>query len=276
MDRYSCNYAGKCEPDPNGPYESYVQCLEHCESRENKDLLYLIHEYDLESARMIAPSDQVVVLRRLTGVTVHPLDARDIIDAILTNDYETLVKVDELLPWIRARHNYSLLFEIPPGTLTELEINQFIGYTYAMITELAVRYGINLENLERGDVVRISDIPLNRGQLVGYNSAGGLLERTPYQGYLGGLAFAINTFPRVDYFKYTFPGNAVYLVKKRLPPFDQAVVHQVATRIWRAELGRYRIFTRDLVALEESWRNPERDVIGLYYINNDLYTQPIL
>jgi hypothetical protein len=241
MTHFSSSYTGNVEEDEHGSYSSYDECKANCSARENKELMYLVHEYDLESALLLAPSDRVAVLRRLTGVTLNPFDSYDILKAIIINDYETLARVDELLPWIRARHPFALVFEVPAGTLSILQIVSFANLSNQQITDLAVQVGgINLSNLKRGDAVRFADIPIHRGQLVCYDTTSQLLERTPYRGYNLGSSFAINAFPRVDYFRYSLPGSMVRLRKRWLTPFDQAVITQIGTRLWRVELGNSR------------------------------------
>jgi len=254
MSRYSCSYSGDIEEDEHGSYASYEECKDNCKGRENKELMYLVHEYDLGSALLLAPSDRVAVLRRVTGVTLNPHDSYDILKAIIANDYETLVQVDELLPWIRARHPFSLVFEVPAGTLSLLQTIDFRQMSEQQITDLAVEVGgINLSNLKRGDAVRFTDIPIHSGQIVCYDTRSQILERTPYNGYNLGTFFDINSFHRVDYFRYSLPGSRVAILKRKLPPFDQAVITQIGSRLWRVEIGRYRIFTQDVVELRVRW-----------------------
>jgi hypothetical protein len=223
-EHYSCNYSGHCEPDEYGIYPSFAECQDACRSQSEKEMLYLIHEYDLESAKLLTPSDQVQVLRRLTGVTVHPLDAREIIDAILVNDFETLAKVDELLPWIRRVHPYSLVFEIPRGSLSAEERIAFHDYTDRELKELILRHGIIPANLQSGDVIRVSDISVQTGNLLASLKTGNV-RRIIYQvGQMNqrGVRFQINSFNRVDYFRYSIPVQKVLLVKRRFIGFYQA------------------------------------------------------
>lgn len=260
MTHYSCSYSGTCEPDPTGEYNSYEDCTLACSSKENKDLVYLIHEYDLESAKLLAPSDRVAVLRRLTGVTLHPDDTQEIIDAILINDYETLVKVDELLPWIRARHPFSLLFHVPAGSLTPEEINSWNVLSDQDLNNLATKYGIKLDNLRSGDIVRFDDIDARIGNLVGYrkyrNTDGCGLGRSPYN---------IARYGRVDYFRYSLPINQVILVKSSVDAIEDWVISRLGVKLWKVDVGRYQVFTRDIDKLKQDWVTPSSFIV-LYYI----------
>jgi len=280
---YTCNYSGECEPDPNGRYNTEAECLIHCTGRENKELMYLVHEYDPASALDLAPSDQVAVLKRLTGILLEPVDARRILEAIIANDYELLALVEDILPWIRSRHPFSLVFELPVGSLTPQEIIDFHLYTDQEITQLVVREGVNLNTLRRGDVIRIMDIPFLQGRFVAYNSATLLVERTAYLTYRLGSSFAINWFPRVDYFRYSLPGNDVVVVKSRLPPLTLDMGRRISSQIWVVDIGPYHIYTRDLAKLREDWAKPP-PIIRLYYLSpwgdaegrgHDLYTEPV-
>lgn len=250
--------------DETGEYTSREDCEVACHGRENKDLLYLVHEYDLESAKLLAPSDRVAVLRRVTGVTLNADDSMEIIDAILINDYETLARVDELLPWIRARHPFSLLFKVPMGSLSPEGRNNFPDLSDAGITTLAVKYGIKLANLRNGDIVRFEDILNVDGGLVGFANGG--LIRISYQGFGGHPKFPITSFPRVDYFRYSLADPIVILEKSKLPPVEEIVTTQIARRGWRLEWGKYRIHVRDLDAFRTHQLNPDRPNVNLYYI----------
>ena len=250
--------------DETGEYASKEDCEVACRGRENKDLLYLVHEYDLESAKLLAPSDRVAVLRRVTGVTLNPDDSMEIIDAILINDYETLARVDELLPWIRKRHPFSLLFKIPIGSMSLIEKQTFIVHTNDGITALAVKYGVKLDNLRTGDIVRFGDIINGDGAFVGFANGG--LTRISYPGFGGHPKFPITSFPRVDYFRYSLSDPIVLLEKSKLPPVEEIVTTQIAPRGWRLEWGKYRIHVRDLVAFRTAQLNPARPTVNLYYI----------
>jgi len=264
MSRYSCSYSGVCEVDETGEYASKEDCQVACVGRENKDLLYLVHEYDLMSAKLLAPSDRVAVLRRLTGVTLNPADSMEIIDAILINDYETLARVDELLPWIRKRHPFSLLFKLPIGSMSLIEKQTFIVLSNAAITALAVKYGVKLDNLRFGDIVRFGDIINVDGGFVGFVNGG--LIKISYPGFVNHPKFHITSVPRVDYFRYALPDPMVVLAKRKLPPVEEIVTIQISRRGWRLEWGKYRIHVRDLDAFRAVQLNPARPNVNLHYI----------
>jgi len=251
--RYSCNYAGECEVDDQGEFASEAACLVNCAAQEAKEINYLIFEYDWEAARVLAPSDLVAVVRRITGATIARGEVRCIFEAMILQDYELLALVDVLLPWIRRVHPYSLLFEVPIGSLSPEQVVTFPILSDVDITALVVAQGLPLANLIRGDVVRLMDIPVNQGRYVSYNSASELVERTAYQGYARGSVYAINNFPRVDYFRYTLLGNAVVFRKEGLAQFADLPVTRITSKVWALKADLYTIYTKDIEALRIEW-----------------------
>ena len=276
---YSISFDGKCESNEYGDYPTLEECERACHSIDAKELQYLIYEYAPGAALRLAPSDQVMIVKNLTGVLVDPIDTPTILQAIEINDYETLSLYDKLLPWIRKHHPYALVCEIPAGSLSEVDVLTFGTKTEQEITALGVANGLDYALLRRGDVVRFADVPLRQGSLVSWNSATSLLERTPYEGYRGGSAFAINSFPRVDYFRYAFPGNAI--VFRTVTTWEEVAIERISSRIWKVTAGRYHIFTRDLAKLQTKWVGLGT-ILYLYYISPwdsenrpfDMYTEP--
>jgi hypothetical protein len=65
MEHYACNFHGHCEVDDEGAFDTQELCEHQCEGSEQVDT-----QYTLAEALHLAPSDQVEVVRRLTGITV--------------------------------------------------------------------------------------------------------------------------------------------------------------------------------------------------------------
>lgn len=99
MDRYSCAFNGTCEPDPNGQYASEEECLLNCESTPDKDINYLILQYAPGGLSTLAPSDQVEVARRLTGVVFDRNYVSVIVEALANLDWSFLAKT-VLRDWV--------------------------------------------------------------------------------------------------------------------------------------------------------------------------------
>jgi alpha-tubulin suppressor-like RCC1 family protein len=73
--RFSCTFSGHCEPDPYG-IDDQNTCQETCTARDDKETLYLTYSYLPEEALSLAPSDQVDLVRRISGTTLTTSEAR--------------------------------------------------------------------------------------------------------------------------------------------------------------------------------------------------------
>jgi len=99
QDTYLCNFNGNCEPvNRSGSYKA-DDCRKTCTSTPYKDLVYEIMMYAPDRAVELAPSDQVVVIKRLTGVTVAPEYAFNIVLALADDSYAPLCYHSEMLEY---------------------------------------------------------------------------------------------------------------------------------------------------------------------------------
>ena len=284
-ERYACNYNGKCETDSHGEFTTLSECQEVCQGVDNKDLHYLIGEYAPRNGMNMAPSDQVELVRRITGFAPASSEAAVILLEIGLRDYEDLALRDDLLPWLRRTHPYALRFAIPAGSLEPGVIAAYDTYNESQLTSLAVENGINLSLLDYGDIVSFEDIPLEQGKYLMRETNG--LIRIAYHGLTRSNnpppTVSINNFPRTDYWRYALPGNRVALNIDW--HWNDAVVEQLEIRLWKVEVGGYRIFTHDLERLRNNWlrlQGLENEGLGFYYISpwtrenppKDLYTEP--
>jgi hypothetical protein len=168
--------------------------------------------------------------------------------------------VDELLPWIRSRHPFSLLFHVPAGSLTPQEINDWNTLSQQDLTNLAVKYGVKPDNLRSGDVVRFDDIDTSRGNSVGYHKYRNI------DGYVFGRGLPnISKYDRVDYFRYSIPTNRALLIKSTVRPVNDWVISRLGVKLWKVDVGQYQVFTKDLDKLKRDWADQTYFIV-LYYI----------
>jgi hypothetical protein len=104
--RHACSFAGQCETDPQGDYASERICRRLCSPREKVELQYEIYQYALEEALELAPSDQVAVVKRLTGARISRTSVREAVQALLQfharNPSMTgVVEFPELYPYVK-------------------------------------------------------------------------------------------------------------------------------------------------------------------------------
>lgn len=83
---YSCNTRGRCEPDRRGRYQTAAECERDCESVHQRDLLLLTMSFDPTLASGLAPSDQVEVIYKITGVVLEPELAAEVLDYVINDD----------------------------------------------------------------------------------------------------------------------------------------------------------------------------------------------
>jgi len=92
--RYNCSFSGKCEEDIWGPYLSPEEC--ECKSIENKDVNYMIYEYNPAAAIFLAPSDKAIIAKRLLSVTI-PTDRVDIaLELSLIKNNDVVIEIINL------------------------------------------------------------------------------------------------------------------------------------------------------------------------------------
>jgi len=96
MSFYACNSRGECETTEKGRVVSLdsAACQSTCRPLEGDkqatEIFYLTLEYDLPKALEAAPSDQVQVIRRVTGVTVGSYHSYTILESIIEQNYVAL------------------------------------------------------------------------------------------------------------------------------------------------------------------------------------------
>jgi hypothetical protein len=127
--RYSCGFGGECEEDELGPFATSEACRSRCRPRPNREAELTIFEYAPEEALALAPSDQVRVVRRLTGVTVPPVAARAVLQVISK----------------REEVEWSLLWSLPPATRVAL-VRYLTGAT--LTSKQASYFLANFQNIE--------------------------------------------------------------------------------------------------------------------------------
>lgn len=76
--RYSCNFSGQCETDPNGRFPNEPACTQACYARPQRELNYLVQSFAAQHDAL-APSDAAEVVRRITGIRPQRTDASDIL-----------------------------------------------------------------------------------------------------------------------------------------------------------------------------------------------------
>jgi hypothetical protein len=118
MPRFACSFAGQCEIDDEGDYESDASCRADCETvdPEDRELAYITLQYDLETAMHLAPSDRVAFLRRLTGVTIPTTRTRDVIQTLnIGNELGRLMdEFPQLRDYIHRTYHWSVLsYQLP-------------------------------------------------------------------------------------------------------------------------------------------------------------------
>jgi hypothetical protein len=68
-------------------------------------LSYLIYAYDLEQALTLAPSDQVRVVKEITGEQVSPQGAKLILEALVDGRWSRMYSIIELQPYLRRQYD---------------------------------------------------------------------------------------------------------------------------------------------------------------------------
>ena len=112
MDRFTCSFAGQCEPNTYGEYASEEECRVDCQGIPNKDLRYSIYEFAPAEARYLAPTDQVEIVKRLTGVVLTVDEAADTLDMLGRQAWDELARDDRFLPYVRRNYQGKLTFDL--------------------------------------------------------------------------------------------------------------------------------------------------------------------
>lgn len=230
--RYSCAFNGTCELDPNGRYTSEQDCLRNCDSTPDKDITYLILQYAPRGLSVLAPSDQVEIIKRLTGVVVTRGDVSIISEAIDQLDWRFLVTT-ALSEWVaeeldipaflvndvleaRETGEWWPLQGIPEAIPFLREADQAVKFIIRgdyeiqeiwdtldseQLYEFAIPF-LDLDELRYGDVVEFSEM--------------GFAGLTIYDGHgllkmvngMVGSSILINDFPTTTYFRSAILRNA--------------------------------------------------------------------
>jgi hypothetical protein len=105
--RFSCASSGQCEANPHGEYQSLLECNQQCQPHPlSRDLMDLSYEYAPGSARHLAPSDQVRIIKRITGLVIQRPDADRVLEALEDIHEQGVVLVHEPLLWPYLRRIY--------------------------------------------------------------------------------------------------------------------------------------------------------------------------
>jgi len=80
--KYSCAFSGQCEVDDYGTYDTNESCQADCHAVEDKESRLLTYEYAPKEGLGLAPSDHVLLIRRISGVTVPLDEARNVLRLI--------------------------------------------------------------------------------------------------------------------------------------------------------------------------------------------------
>src|SRR5665647_3976479 len=98
---WQCNYSGRCELSPNGQYSSQKDCESQCQSKEDKDINYLIYQFTPTTAfSHLTPEDFAVVWSRLTNIPMPPADILPaVLQAYEDRDLEPIIPYRSLLSY---------------------------------------------------------------------------------------------------------------------------------------------------------------------------------
>jgi hypothetical protein len=98
--RFSCASNGQCEANPHGEYPSLLKCGQECQAHPlDRDTMDLAYHYAPGSALHLAPSDQVRIIRQITGLTVKRSEAERVLKALEALPEEGVALVHEPLLW---------------------------------------------------------------------------------------------------------------------------------------------------------------------------------
>lgn len=115
MNRYACSSKGICEAEEQGEYEDRPMCQALCQGWEYAEETLEFYINNIDRAIYLAPSDRVIVIEELTGLTVQVIDSKAVLESIATEDYDSLVAIDiDFVHWIRTQSSASLTFNATP------------------------------------------------------------------------------------------------------------------------------------------------------------------
>src|SRR5665647_179069 len=92
MNRYSCNFAGNCEVDDSGIFETEADCQSNCKpSNLPPDLMYITEAYETRPWNELAPTDRRRIAKELLNQDLTAAEATRFLRAWQEGTYGVLL-----------------------------------------------------------------------------------------------------------------------------------------------------------------------------------------
>jgi hypothetical protein len=138
--KYLCTLSGECELSLHPSAKSLDECLATCEAVPNKDLVYEILQYSPLEALVYADSDQLVVVKRMTGEVIPRYRVNEVLEVLAGNNWSGLSSTPELKPYLRRMYPASEILLRGVANIYNLRFPPSYEYLYSELDKILQEY----------------------------------------------------------------------------------------------------------------------------------------